>query len=650
MLKQRIIPLLILLFAAGVLAACSGSGPFVPKATSTPEPTPTVTPIPERLLTICLGQEPSSLYMYKGNGHSMWSVLEALYDGPVDTRNYKSFPVILEKLPTLAEGDASKQTMPVVNGDMVVDTAGNLVSLTKGVTVLPSGCTDASCAVTWDGTSELSMDRWIANYRLKDGIKWSDGEPLIAADSVFSYKIAADPDTPVVKKTTDLTEAYEAVDDHTIRWVSKPGLVVDDFADYFWSPLPEHQLGKMTAAALQTAPEVNQSPIGWGPYMIDSWVPGDHIRLVKNPNYFRAGEGLPKFDVLVYRFLGNIADNNVAAQLTGVCDIVDQSTRLEDQTEIIRQAELAGKVKVYSGLGPEWEHLAVGIKPASYDDGQQPAKGDRPDFFGDKRTRQALAYCLDRNQAVVDAYNSLTETATSYLPPTNPLYMKDLTSYPFNPDQSAKLLDEVGWKDLDNNPDTPRTSVGVANVADGTAFSVSYITSNSAQHQKVAEDFKASLAKCGIEIKITTMTPDQLYAPGPDGPIFGRNFDLAQFAWAVGETPPCFIYMSSEVPSASDGWLGQAYGGGNITGYSNPDFDKICQQSLLEGISADSRAGAARQAMQILAEDLPDIPLFYDPKIVLARPDLCGLNMDISARSEFWNLEDLDYGENCPAK
>ena len=648
MLKQRIIIPFLILLAAGTLAACSSGGFLKPADTPTPAPTPTATAIPERLLTICLGQEPQSLYLYGGNSHAMWSVLEALYDGPIDTRGYNPVPVILDTLPSLEAGDASIQSLPVVSGDQVMDTAGNLVPLAKGVTVFPSGCSDAACAVTWDGAAPLSMDRLIANFRLKTGIQWSDGEPLTAADSVFSYKIAADPDTPVTKKSTDLTDTYEAVDLQTVRWISRPGLQARDFSAYFWSPLPEHLLGEISPADLLTAPEATQNPIGWGPYKIDEWVKGDHLRLVKNPDYFRAEEGLPKFDVLVFRFLGDLADNNVAAQLTGVCDIVDQTTRLEDQTEIIRQAELNSKVKVLSGLGPEWEHLAVGIKPAGADDGIQTSAGDRPDFFGDAPTRQALAACLDREGAVVASYNNLTKTANSYLPPEHPLHLDDLPQIQFDPEQGRKLLDEIGWKDLDGDPATPRTALGVVNVPDGTPLSVKYLTTDSPQHQKTAEVFKKSLAECGIEVTVSGMTADQLYAQGPDGPLFGRNFDLAQFAWAVGEVPPCFIYTSSEVPSADNNWLGERFGGGNITGYANPEFDDACQRSLEGGLDLPAAAEAAREAMRILANDLPDIPLFYLPRIALARPDLCGLAVDISARSEFWNLEALDFGSSCP--
>jgi peptide/nickel transport system substrate-binding protein len=648
MQKKSIRTLILIILAASALAACSQQGLFTAPATPTPEPTATATPIPERLLTICLGQEPSSLYLYNGSGRAMWSVLEAIYDGPIDTRGYESFPVILDKLPSIADGDASAQPMPLQAGDMVVDVDGRLLPLEQGVTVFPSGCTDSSCVVTWDGSLPLSVDRLIATYRLKPGIKWSDGEPIMAKDSIFSFNIAANPDTPVIKQSSDLTEVYEAVDERTVRWIGKPGLQVNDFADFFWIPLPEHLLGEMTAAELLTSELTNQQPIGWGPYKIDEWIQGDHIRLVKNPDYFRASEGLPKFDVLVFRFLGDIADNNVAAQLTGVCDIVDQTTRLEEQTQIIRDAELRNKIQVYSGLGPEWEHLAFGIKPSSHDDGIQTSQGDRPDFFGDKRTRQAVAYCLDRDKAIVEAFNNLTKTANSYLPPTHPLYDPSLPAYGFDPEAGMKLLDEVGWKDLDGDPATPRTAQGVPNIPDGTPFSVSYITTDSAQHIKAAEVFKASLAGCGIEITINPLTPDKLYAPGAEGVMFGRNFDLAQFAWAVGEIPPCILYLSSEIPSAANNWLGEEFGGANITGYANPDFDTACRQSLGAGLASAVNPEAARLAMKILATDLADIPLFYQPKIAISRPDLCGLEMDISSRSEFWNLENLDYGEKCP--
>ncbi len=169
--SKTILPIFILLLLAG----CQGQSSV--NSTATPEIFATPTPETPKLLTICLGQEPSSLYIYKGNSQGMWSVLEAIYDGPIDTREYQSIPVILEKIPSIADGDAVLQPIPVQAGDLVIDANGNLISLAAGSSVLSSGCTSSDCAITWDGITSLTMDRMVVTYRIKTGITWSDGQP-----------------------------------------------------------------------------------------------------------------------------------------------------------------------------------------------------------------------------------------------------------------------------------------------------------------------------------------------------------------------------------------------------------------------------------------------------------------------------------------
>ncbi|MFN7037261.1 MAG: hypothetical protein ACK4SN_12950, partial [Bellilinea sp.] len=86
-------PLLLILFTA-LMAACSGGPVNTPAASPSPAlptdtPVPTSTPVPPRELTICVGQEPLSLYLYGGSGsRAMWNILEAIYDGPIDTLGY----------------------------------------------------------------------------------------------------------------------------------------------------------------------------------------------------------------------------------------------------------------------------------------------------------------------------------------------------------------------------------------------------------------------------------------------------------------------------------------------------------------------------------------------------------------------------------
>lgn len=118
-----------LLTGAFFLAGCSGGGiPLIgPTATPTPEPTPTAVPI--KTLVICLGQEPSSLYLYGDSSQSAWSIFESLYDGPIDTINYQPQPVILENIPTEENGGITLQSVSVSEGDIVANSEGDLVAL-----------------------------------------------------------------------------------------------------------------------------------------------------------------------------------------------------------------------------------------------------------------------------------------------------------------------------------------------------------------------------------------------------------------------------------------------------------------------------------------------------------------------------------------
>ncbi|MHB8114032.1 MAG: ABC transporter substrate-binding protein, partial [Bellilinea sp.] len=246
--RYRIIA--ILLLAAITLAACSGT----PSATPTEAPTdpvtppaPTATPEPPSELTVCLGKEPLGLYLYGGSSRAQWSVLEAIYDGPIDQRGYADQPVILAQLPSAENGGDRITAVPVQRGQMVLAADGNVAPLDTGLTVLPAGCTDATCAVAWDGATALEMDQQQLTFRLLDGLKWSDGAPLTAADSVYSFQVASDPATPVNPLALDRTESYTALDETTVVWTGVPGYRTAEPSAYFFIPLPQHAYGALSA-------------------------------------------------------------------------------------------------------------------------------------------------------------------------------------------------------------------------------------------------------------------------------------------------------------------------------------------------------------------------------------------------------------------
>jgi peptide/nickel transport system substrate-binding protein len=646
---RSLLAILLLPVFLGTLAGCQAGGSLQNAATTeggagaTPAPTET----PQKVLSICMGVEPDSLYIYKGSGHSMWGVLEAIYDGPIDMVNYTPQPVILESIPSLENSGASLQPVPVKAGQVVVDVEGDAVLLQQGVRVLPSGCKSLDCAIAWDGTTALSMDRMIGNFILVQGVQWSDGVALTADDSVYSFDMAGDPATPGAKTAYNQTETYQALDARTVQWIGRPGFLTDHLENFFWIPLPKHVLQNYSAAELQTAAETNTLPIGWGAYRIDEWVPGDHIRMVRNPYYFRATEDLPKFDVIVYRFVGNDADSNLMALQNGECDVIDQSVAWDTDYPAVKQLELNGGATVYTALGPEWEHLDFGIKPASYDDGYNPFSVDRPDFFSDARVRQAFAYCIDRQQIVETLLAGLTEVPLSYLPPSHPFYVQGLAEYPYDPAQGESLLEQAGWRDQDGDPSTPRTATGISDVIDGMPFSVTLMTGQAPIRQASAMRIATDLKVCGIQVDVQALPRDQFYAAAPDGILFGRQYDLAEFAWAAGMVPPCFIFESSEIPSAANDWAGQKYGGVNTMGYSSEVLDAACQAALASGADDITQKTGQATAQRIAAQELPSIPLFYFVNIAVSNKDVCGMGMDASARSEFWNIEAMDMGAGC---
>jgi peptide/nickel transport system substrate-binding protein len=628
-----------LILGTFILVACSQVTP--PPPTSTPLPTSTATPVPVRQLTVCMGQEPFSLYPVDNPSSAARSVLAAIYDGPIDTNSYGYQPVILERIPSINNGDAQLFSKAFFIGDEVVDASGTPVTLAVGVKIRPAGCRDDSCAIVYDGKSEIQLDQMQVTFSLLPGLTWSDGEPLTADDSVYAFQVAADPASSSSKYLVDRTQSYEAVDDTTVQWWGKPGFVDPTYFINFWSPLPKHLWSQYTSDQLTETDISTRTPLGWGAYVVKEWITGDHITLTKNTHYFRAGEGLPKFDILTFRFVPDpgLAISNL---LDGTCDVLDPSVLLDGQVELLRSMAAQNQLQALFTQVPVMEELAIGIRPASYDNGINSGV-DRVDYFGDVHVRQALALCLDRQQVVDSVLTGVSAVPNTYLPAEDPLYNSEAPQYSFNVAAASQLLDQAGWKDIDHDPATPREAWGVPGIPSGTPFIVNYVTTNAVQRQQVSTLLAGSLALCGIKVNVQYLDANTLYAPGPEGILFGRNFDLVEFAMgSTGMEPPCDWFTSSQVPNAANNWVGT-----NVSGYSNPAFDAACLTSQQTLPDEPFHASAYAQAQSIFATDLPVIPLYWRVRTAATRADFCQFTLDPTAASNLWNIEAFDFGAGC---
>jgi peptide/nickel transport system substrate-binding protein len=640
-------PLLSLLLLTLLLSACAPQTPSTP-ILPTPPPTQTVPPPPPptpapRSLTVCLGEEPSTLYPYGNLTSAARSVLSAIYDGPIDLVDYDYEPVILQKIPRLEDGDAQVNPVTVRAGDTIVNSSGEVVTLQAGVRLRPSGCRSDSCAINYDGSSPVQMDQMNVTFVMLQGLTWSDGEPLTAQDSLYSFTLASSPDTPTNKFLIQRTQSYEAADDLTLQWWGLPGYIDPDYQTNFWMPLPQHKWSAFTPAELLQVDVSTRAPLGWGAYIVESWKPGESIRLVKNLNYFHAESGLPRFDQLTFLFM---PDPNAAltALVSGACDILDPSIPLDGQVALLQQLQTDQQASLLTAQSDTLEWLAFGIRPASYDDGFNSTglNPDRPDFFSDVRMRKAIAYCLDRQRVVDTVLFGLSRVPDSYLSPNHPLHNGSLQTYEYNPAAGREILQQMGWVDHDNDPATPRQALGVNRVPNGTPLILDYHTTSATQRRQVTEIFTQSLAECGIALRPIYHTASDLYAQGPKGPLFGRHFDLAQYAIGVNTLqPPCDWFTTRQIPNASNQWVGT-----NISGYSNTDFDKACEEAT-QSLPNEQGYTAHQRAQTFFAFDLPAIPLYMRLKIAAARPDLCGFQLDPSSLYPLADLESFDYGSAC---
>lgn len=611
------------------------ANPGIPVAS--PPATALSSPQASRVLTVCMGQEPSSLFLYSDSSQAARNIRQAIYDGPFDTVQYVLTPVILESIPTLAAGDVKFEPVTVQPGSLIVDSTGKLVNLGENVSYLPTGCADFSCATKYSAGQTVTIDQQVVRFKLRSGLLWSDNAPLKADDSQFSYEVAKSLYPRARADIVVHTQSYLALDDTTVEWKGIPGYRFSGYAATFFPPLPRHAWGSLATQDLLAAEQVNRKPLGWGPFVIDEWTTGDHISLNRNPNYFRSNEGLPFFDKLVFRFVGG-ADQALAALQAGECDYLDETTQIQTQSAALSKAQASNKIKLLQQAGPAWEHLDFGIVSRN---------ATLPPFFQLKEVRQAVTLCIDRQKIAAEVNPAQPVVLDSYVPPENPLFNPDVKRYAFDAKAAGALLDAAGWLDEDGNPATPRLARGAVGIADGTPFEFTFLTTDEPDKQRVGQLLKESLAQCGIKVNVTSLPAETLFAAGPDGAIFGRNFSLAQFGWMGSLEPPCYLFTSQEIPGNYPEFQ-KGWGGANPSGYSSPDFDRTCYRALSTMPEQPEHKAAHQLAQSIFAEDVPVIPLYLRIKMVAISSQLCGVTLDPSADSALWNLENVKSGAACP--
>ncbi|NMB61262.1 MAG: hypothetical protein GYA18_02845 [Chloroflexi bacterium] len=571
-----------------------------------------------RKLTICMGYPPQSLYIYKASSQVEWSILQTIYDGPFDVVEGSFVPVILENVPTFENGDMQVSSITIKPGDKLLDSNGNPTTLETGITYLPIGCTSSDCAVTWDGKSPVELDQTTISFHLIRDISWSDGKPLTANDSVFSFLIASNSTTPNAKTIVNQISSYSG-EGSTITASLLPGLIPSNSPTYFFSPLPKHVWENLSESEILDAALTNQFPLGWGPYMVKEWQ-DNSIILEKNPNYFRASDGLPYFDELEFRFISNQGDTNLASLdfdyapfeileynwspdgetiYLDQCDFIDASVDFSDQYDMfdyLLHYYMTPAIQVF--MKPNYMLNGIWLNPQKQiNHALQPV----------------LSMCIDR-----EFLNSKVNYSIAFptYNVTSPYEKSDNSEY--STETARRMLEEMGWIDEDQNPETPRTAHEIDAIPNGTTLILNMDILNDDFTIKEAQIVQQSLQDCGVQMNIHLFEASEYYSES--GPINSMEFDLMFFTHQISSDFPCDVLDSP--------WNPIVFPGLDQLSYVRQDCEITTQ-------SSDH------------FRDLPLIPLYYQSDISLARNDLCGFSASSGTMNDLWNLEEFNYGEEC---
>ncbi|HEY1012193.1 MAG TPA: peptide ABC transporter substrate-binding protein, partial [Herpetosiphonaceae bacterium] len=556
-----------------------------------------------KTIVIGMTQYPDTLFGIESQSSATPQVLAAVQPPCITYLSYEYQPVCFASVPSFENGgvvarnvtvDSSYRGNAVINGELVTDTA----SLTQPV----------------------ELEQLVVTWTLIDGLAWEDGVPVTARDFTFAAALYAHPDVQNASRyLLERTETYEAPDAKTLVWTGLPGYRDDSAFLNFQGPEPEHVLSEMEPGKIGVRGYANK-PLAYGPYKVVDNVPQESTTLVANERYWRAGEGLPKVENIVFKYL---TSERQAIQLLrdGEIDVLGSVDMTADSIPELEILEEDGVARVQYVPSPAWEHLDFMVDPGE----------GGVTRFGDARVRRAVAYAIDRQQIIGTVLRGKTVVLNSFVPRGHWAYPPSgagLETYEFDPDKAKALLAEAGW--------SPGADGILAK--DGDRFMVSLDTASRDQaRQAAALLIQADLKAVGIDVTLNSLPgAEMLFKREWDGALAGRHFDLALYPWLSDGEPPTALYRCDQIPSPEDSYAGQ-----NHTGWCDADYDALALAAEAEPDRA-KRLLLLIEAQKIWNAELPSLPLYQRLIIGAHRVEVTGLRLDPTSAADSWNIETWD--------
>ncbi|MBE0495950.1 MAG: peptide ABC transporter substrate-binding protein [Campylobacterales bacterium] len=394
----------------------------------------------------------------------------------------------------------------------------------------------------------------LLEFRLRNDVFWSDGAPFSAKDVLFTYEAILSPEifTPYSSGFSHV-ESVEIVDEYTLH-VRYKYPYFKALEIWMMEVLPHHLL--KDEKALMTS-RFNQTPVGTGPYILETFALSKNIVLRANPHYF---EGKPKPERLVFHFLPDNATEFMMLR----SQKLDLSSITPLQHERQLDAGFHDFYAVHESIAHSYAYVGLNLEDPK---------------FQDPRVRQALSLAIDRQELVDILLFGHGEVCTGpFLPRTNA----------FNPEVKAPQQESEKAKAL-----LAQAGYTAENPLEFT------LIASSGSRAATAEVLQYQLAKAGILMRIRVMEWQAFL----NTVILPRRFEAVLLAWNLGLKSDAYSIWHSE---------SRRKGGFNFVGYANGHVDALIKEAE-RTVDGEKFGKIYREIYRHIAEDVPYLFL-YIPK------------------------------------
>ena len=464
-------------------------------------------------------------------------------------------------------------------------------------------------------------------WKLKEGLKWSDGSDVTADDVVFTWRYCVDEETGCTAESAFTgIQSVQSLDNRTFQ-ITFEAPTSYPYTAFVGAALPiisRQQFGDCIGRAAVTCETQNAAPLGTGPYRIIDFKPNDQAVYERNP-FYRGPT--PYFDQVVLKGGGDAISAARAVLETGEADY---AWNLQVEPGLLAEMEAAGRGKIVSAFASLVERIVVNQTnpdPALGDDRSEYLdEGNPHPFLTFTPIPQAMSMAIDRSVIAEQLYGFAARPACNLI--TAPAsYVSTANDGCLSQDIAGanRLLDNNGVLDTDGD--------GVRE-HNGMPLRITFQTSTNAIRQSTQELIRDWWRQIGIATELIQHDAGVFFGDDPVANSYRRFFaDVQMYASDSGIDPQQSLVglTCSHIPTRDNNWADS-----NIARSCNPEYDGLIDQ-LAQTRPGPERETLIQQLNDIYVQSYYEIPLVKRGLVSAHLHTLQGVRLS-GWDSDMWNI------------